>query len=198
MNMKKLSFLLLSLGISILTYAQPVADNAVIPVSVNLNSILRLNVTSGGNIEFTFTNIDQYTNGLSNTDRYDTHFTVASSVDFDVDLSTEDATFIGADNPANTMNLNFVAYEVTSNGSGVDGTNWNFIGAPATPEDLTQTPAFPIVASVGGFGAGDVTQNAFIINWECGTAATGGGDLLSASLPADRYTTNVYLVLSAQ
>ncbi|MFA6402358.1 MAG: hypothetical protein WCX31_12155 [Salinivirgaceae bacterium] len=196
--MKKLSILILSLGISILTYAQPVADNAVIPVSVNLNSILRLNVTSGGNIEFTFTNIDQYTNGLANTDRYDTHFTVASSVDFDVDLSTEDATFIGADNPANTMALNFVAYEVTSNGSGVDGTNWNFIGAAATPEDLTQTPASPIVESVATLGAGDVTQNAFIINWECGTTATTGGSLLAASLPADRYTTNVYLVLSAQ
>lgn len=198
MNMKKLTFLFLALGIAILSYAQPVADNAVIPVSVNLNSILRLNVTSGGNIEFTFTNIDQYTNGLANTSRYDTHFTVASSVDFDVDLSTEDATFIGADNPGNTMALNFVAYEITSNGTGVDGTAWNLIGAVGVPEDLTQTSATPLVQSNAGAGAGDVVQNAFIINWECGTAATGGGDLLSASLPADRYTTNVYLVLSAQ
>jgi hypothetical protein len=196
--MKKLTFLFLALGIAILSYAQPVADNAVIPVSVNLNSILRLNVTSGGNIEFTFSNIDQYTNGLANTDRYDTHFTVASSVDFDVTLSTEDATFIGADNPGNTMALNFVAYEIVTNGSGVDATNWNLIGVAGTPEDLAQTPANPLVESIAGLGAGDITQNAFIINWECGTAATTGGSLLAASLPADRYTTNVYLVLSAQ
>jgi len=193
--MKKVSLLFLSIGIAILSYAQPVADNAVIPVSVNLNSILRLNVTSGGNIEFTFTNIDQYTNGLENTDRYDTHFTVASSVDFDVTLSTEDATFIGADNPANTMDLDFVAYDIESDGSGGEGTNWDF---PLALVDLQQNPAQPIVSSLPGAGAGDVNQNSFIINWECGTASTGGGSILSASIPADRYTTNVYLVLSAQ
>jgi len=193
--MKKLSILLLSLGISILTYAQPVADNAVIPVSVNLNSILRLNVTSGGNIEFTFTNIDQYTNGLANTDRYDTHFTVASSVDFDVNLSTEDATFIGADNPANTMDLAFVAYEILDEGSGTASTNWNL---PVGYQDLEQNPGAPIVESILGKGAGDVTQNAFIVNWECGTGNASAGSLLAASLPADRYTTNVYLVLSSQ
>ena len=49
-----------------------------------LNSILRLNVTSGGNIEFTINNIDQYTAGIANGTRYDTKFTVASSVDFNV------------------------------------------------------------------------------------------------------------------
>jgi hypothetical protein len=198
--MKKLTLLFASLGIAFLSYAQPVADNAVIPVSVNLNSILRLNVTSGGNIEFTFSNIEQYTNGLGNTDRYDTHFTVASSVDFDVTLSTEDATFIGADDPNNTMALNFVAYEIVARvgATGVDGTNWNLIGTAGTVEDLTQTPGSPIVQSLTGFGAGDVNQNAFVINWECGTSDTGGGSLLTASLPADRYTTNVYLVLSGQ
>ncbi|MGE4290259.1 MAG: hypothetical protein AB7E36_16385 [Salinivirgaceae bacterium] len=196
--MKKLTLLFASLGIAFLSYAQPVADNAVIPVSVNLNSILRLNVTSGGNIEFTFSNINQYTNGLGNTDRYDTRFTVASSVDFNVTLSTEDATFIGADDPNNTMDLNFVAYEIVSDGTGVDATNWNLIGTAGTVEDLAQNPATPIVESIAGSGAGDVNQNAFIINWECGTADTGGGDLLGASLPADRYTTNVYLVLSGQ
>lgn len=194
--MKKISLLLLSISFAFVSYAQPVSDNAVIPVSVNLNSILRLNVTSGGNIEFTFTNIDQYTNGLENTDRYDTHFTVASSVDFDVVLSTEDATFIGADNPANTMDLDFVGYDIESNGSGAETTNWTF---PAGLVTLQQNPALPIVSSVANNGAGDVNQNSFIINWECGTPATHGGvSILASSIPADRYTTNVYLVLSAQ
>lgn len=194
-NMKRISLLLLSISFALLSYAQPVADNAVIPVSVNLNSILRLQVISGGNIEFTFTNIDQYTQGLVNNERYDTRFTVASSVDFDVELSTEDASFLGADNPSNNMDLNFVAYDIEADGSGSEGANWTF---PVGFNDLEQNPASPIVQSLSGQGAGDVTQNSFIIHWECGTSNTTGGSILTASIPADRYTTNVYLVLSSQ
>ena len=51
--MKKL-FITLVLSATFLgaSFGQAVADQGVIPVSVTLNQILRLNVTSGGNINF--------------------------------------------------------------------------------------------------------------------------------------------------
>lgn len=191
--MKKLILSICIVGLSFYTYAQAVADNAIIPVSVNLNSILRLNVTSGGNIEFSFNTIDQYTNGIANSDRYDTHFTVASSIDFDVQLYAEDANFIGTDDASHTMALDFVAYTMTEEGTGAAPTNWVL---PAGYQDLTNA-AVDIVTGVANQAAGDIAKNAFVINWECGTSNTTGGDLLGASLAADRYATNVFLVLMA-
>ena len=46
-------------------FAQAVKDRQVIPVSVNLNQVLRMTITNGGNIEFVFNSIDDYRNGLS-------------------------------------------------------------------------------------------------------------------------------------
>ncbi|MCB9002091.1 MAG: hypothetical protein H6537_09000 [Bacteroidales bacterium] len=46
-----------------LAFGQAVNDQAIIPVSVTLNSILRLTVVSGGNIDFVVNTIDQYTSG---------------------------------------------------------------------------------------------------------------------------------------
>ena len=50
--MKKLLLISVGLIMACLTQAQPVSDNATIPIGVTLNSILRLTVVSGGNIEF--------------------------------------------------------------------------------------------------------------------------------------------------
>jgi hypothetical protein len=191
--MKKLILSLSIVGLSLFTYAQAVVDNAIIPVSVNLNSILRLNVTSGGSIEFSFNTIADYTSGITNSDRYDTHFTVASSINFDVALYAEDATLIGVDNSAHTMALSFVRYVMGEEGTGADGTDWDLAAGTLS---LTNA-AVDIVDggdAVSGASAGGVGKNAFVINWECGTGAT---TLLSASLPADRYSTNVFLVVSA-
>ncbi|ALO14290.1 hypothetical protein L21SP5_00618 [Salinivirga cyanobacteriivorans] len=194
--MKKLSLLFVGLLLGMATIAQPVVDNAIIPVAVNLNSILRLNVTSGGNIEWTVNTIDQYQNGIATGPRYQTDFTVASSVDFDINLYAEDATLLGTDDVNNTMSLDNIGYDVVSTGGGADGTNWNL---PGTVAALTNA-AVPVVTSIGGFGAGDITQNAFQIQWEMGTSGTGmnGSSLLQQSIAPDRYTTNVFLVLVPQ
>jgi hypothetical protein len=191
--MKKLILSICIVGLAYFAYAQPVSDNAVIPVSVNLNSILRLNVTSGGNIEFSFNSIGQYTSGISNSDRTDTHFTVSSSIDFDVELWAEDLTFLGTDNPAHTLALNYVAYDMEVEGSGTEGALGNWV-LPAGWAALANGTADIVTSNVGS-GAGDAAKNAFIINWECGTANCPGGNLLAASRPADRYATNVFLVL---
>jgi hypothetical protein len=194
--MKKVSLFFVGFLMGISLIAQPVIDNAIIPVAVNLNSILRLNVTSGGNIEFTVNTINQYSTGIANGPRYQTDFTVASSVDFDVELYAEDDALYGTDNVGNSMALDNIGYTVVSTGGGADGTNWDL---PAATDGLADnTGIVEIVQSnYAGAGAGNVVQNAFQIQWELGTTGTGmnAATLLAQSIAPDRYTTNVFLVL---
>ena len=63
--MRKLFYSLALLFLSQVSFGQAVNDQAIIPVSVTLNSILRLTVVSGGNIEFVVNTIDQYTGGIN-------------------------------------------------------------------------------------------------------------------------------------
>lgn len=178
--------------------AQPVADNAIIPVSVTLNSILRLNVTSGGNIEFVVNTLQQYEDGVRNIARYTTTFTVASSIDYDVNIQSENAT-LNSNTSANTIALNNLGYTVESKGSAVVGTDFDLCGAaanPSTVQAITNAP-FRIVHSNPGAGAGDATKNKFEIQWRFGTKETNmnSNSLLQQSIAADRYSTNVFLVL---
>ena len=215
--MKKISFSLFGLLLcSSLIFAQPVSDNAVIPVSVTLNSILRLNIVSGGNIEFAVNTLTQYTDGVSNNPQYDTQFTVASSTDFNVLLYSEEATLTGSDiagTSANTMNINNVGYTIDYTGTGgTVGTgandDYSLVGLAADPSaltELTNTTTNTIVEDIsGGTGtsAGDIVKNAFTINWELATsgliAVTSQSTLLAQGLSSDRYSVNVFLVLDPQ
>lgn len=179
--------------------AQGVDDRAVIPVAVTLNSILRLNVVSGGNIEFNFNTLTDYSSGISNSDAYNTRFTVASSVDWQVEMYSEDASFIGTDaaTGANTLSLNNVGYSITYDGSGA-ATDYN-IPAESAVAALTATEAILVGKSATASNAGDVNKNSFIINWRCGTKEDdmNGLSILEQSVAADRYATNVFLILTA-
>lgn len=198
--MKKLTILLSAVILSVSSaFAQPVSDSGVIPIGVTLNSILRLNITSGGNLEYVVNTIDQYTNGIAQNARYDTHFTVASSVDFDVTITADAATFIGVDDATHTIPLDNLGYEMAENGGGADGVNWN-LASGILP--LTNAVA-PIVTSgvapaTPGLGAGDITQNAFIIQWRLGTGegTMNGTSLLQQSITSDRYVVNAIVQLS--
>lgn len=216
--MKKLTFLFTLLVSGTLLFGQPIVDNAVIPVSVTLNSILRLNVTSGGNIEFVVSTLSQYENGINSagTDtRYITTFTVASSVDFDVTIASETADLVGTSGAVgNVMTMNNLSYSLDYTGAGGtaadDATgNWdldpNEDAAPAEDPEVLTTVAANILTSSplpGGLGgAGDTEKNQFDIIWRLGTS-TGGNmsanNLLQNSISPDRYTTNVYLSLIEQ
>src|SRR6056297_2087867 len=137
-------FITIVFGLALLTnvtFAQGVSDKAVIPVAVTLNSILRLNIVSGGNIEFAFNNLLEYQNGIPNSDAYDTRFTVASSQDWNVEMYVEDDVFVGTDvtdttGGSHTMPLNNVGYEVTYNGSGNSG-NYTFHNGDTPPKGLS-------------------------------------------------------------
>ncbi len=180
------------------SFGQAVNDNAIIPVSVTLNSILRLTVVSGGNIEFVVNTIDDYTNGINSgggDTRYHTIFTVSSSQDFDVTLRSEEDDLLGQDNTANLLDGTNVGYNLTG-GTGADGTNWDL---PGTIEGLSSTAA-TIVNGATGLAAGDAVQNRFVIQWRLGTQEgnMAGTSLLAQSNPADRYVTNVFLELSSK
>jgi hypothetical protein len=197
--MKKLFILLAAFVLMInVASSQGVDDRAVIPVAVTLNSILRLNVVSGGNIEFNFNTLQDYTLGIANTPAYNTAFTVASSVDWEVNMYSEDPTLIGTDDGTggNTLTLDNIGYRVTKAGTGAD-TDYNIPSLSATVAlSATETP---IVGLGTTSNAGDVLKNSFIINWRCGTQEAGmnGTSILGQSVAADRYATNVFLILTA-
>lgn len=174
----------LLLGAAMLLFAQmgfgqSVSDNAVIPVSVTLNSILRLTVTSGGNIQFVVNTIDQYTNGIANNDQYTSSFTVSSSRDFNVTMGAEDADFIGIETGA-TMPLVNLQYTMGGTGGGA-------IAGLQPLLDITAPETIVTLAAGGGL--------LYEIQWELGTVPP---TLLTQSLDADIYVTNVFLNLAPQ
>jgi len=201
--MKKISTFLFAVLLSAsMAFSQPVKDFGVIPIGVTLNSILRLNIVSGGNIEFVVNTIDQYDNGIVNSALFDTHFTVASSENFNVIMYSESATLTGTDlgGPMPVENIGYIMEVGT--GGGTIGTNWDFPNGIALPSALIVTPT--IIIQGLALSAGDPVQNSFIINWELGTQIITGTipmqatSLLVQSLNADRYVVNALLVLEAQ
>lgn len=202
--MRKLFYAMSLVLISQLGFGQAVNDQAIIPVSVTLNSILRLTVVSGGNIDFVVNTIGQYTTGINSagTDaRYQTRFTVSSSQDFDVELRAEDANFLGQDNPTHTMLLNNVGLDLESNGTGADPANWALPGSVLALTNNAQTIVDGVEGASGVIGsAGNAEKNDFTIRWRLGTmqGTMNAGSLLSQSLTPDRYITNVFLELVAK
>lgn len=168
-----------------LGFGQAVSDNAVIPVSVTLNSILRLTVTSGGNIQFVVTTIDNYTNGIDNTTRYDTEFIVSSSRNFTVTLTPDNLThFVGLESGStNVFENNNLGYAIDGPvGAITDGTIRGLAGAD-------------IIVDSGDAGG----NQAFTIHWELGTqddATMNTNSLLVESYPADVYVQNIFLTLA--
>lgn len=216
-------------------FAQPVSDRAVIPLGVTLVQILRIHVTNGGNIEFVFNDIDDFKEGIPNSQGngfYDSDVEIASSTEWELDMGAEDATLLGTDDPGNSIALNNVGFSCNWTGGNtccaagmdVDASNASIfydqhISAAGATLDLnglaqyTAPLARLLFTSGATFNGGDVTDNAFTINWEAGTsdAVTGNSDFvitvtgnlnandsfLDQSFTPDRYVTNVFLELSA-
>jgi len=190
--MKKLLLISMAIISVSLAKAQPVSDIAIIPIGVNLNSILRLQVISGGNIEFAVNSIDLYTTGVTNTDATSTTFAVSSTVNFIVNLYSE-GNLVGTD-LAGTIPVENIGYLTTITGTGLPA-NYTI---PATVKALTSTIT-PIVTGNGPAAAGKAAQNTFKIQWELATPAVildgGAGTLLSQNIAPDRYVVNAFLDL---
>lgn len=231
MNRKFLSGVILIMT-SVIAFSQAVSDRNVIPVAVNLNQVLRMNITNGGNIEFTFNTIDDYKSGLSGDAAtsgsandaasqgvYQTDFTIASSSRWKITYGAENATFIGTDDPSNTLDLDNVGYTIVNNGTHVFETDAAGQGTTATQE-LWSTPtdaatevaaleAYPVDLiednnSTTQANAGDVTDNSFSLVWRCGTTEAGAIVPMntqylidqSPSPDPDRYVVNVIFELA--
>ncbi len=204
------------------SYAQAIRDRNIIPLAVNLNEVLRMTITDGGNIEFTFNSIDDYRLGISgdaatsgsanpatSDPMYSTNFTIASSTRWELSYGAEEATFIGTDNPANTLTLDNVGFSLTSNGTHTFGAE--ITSAPTVDGTaVTALEQFPVVLitdnGAANASAGDVTDNDFTITWRCGTAEVSAAPapmnstvLLeqSPSPTPDRYIVNVLFELAS-
>ena len=232
--MKKRAMIIVGLlAVAVAGFSQAVKDRQVIPVAVNLNQVLRMSITNGGNIEFVFNSIEDYRDGLSgdagasganpftSEGFYQTDFTISSSTRWSLTYGSEQATFIGTDDPLNTLALNNVGLSITNVGTNVwegagNGKNvtagaslWSNVtdnaNAIAGLEDypilLIEDNDEPAVAN-----SGDGTENSFTIVWRCGTVevdAAASTQMEAASIlnqqPSpnpDRYVTNVLFELA--
>lgn len=160
--------------------AQPVSDKAVIPVGITIQSIMRLTITNGGNIEFVFDNANDLNVGIASGTGYQTLGTVSTSQDWDLTLSVDAATFQNEDATA-TIPLATVAFTTTcalgttANGDLSDG--WaagpaNYVIVDAAPRDDSEV---------------------FQLDWSCGVAP----NTIPAGAQAGRYTVNAILSLVA-
>ena len=188
--MRKLIICFTALLFSQFSFGQTVQDNATIPVSVTLNSILRLQVKTGGNIQFVFNTMDQYAHGIGNTNGTTTTFTVASSKSFTVSLGAEDDALYGVetgDRTGATGNIPLSVIQYTVVGTAA------MLNDAATLMPLTQVSAATYqIIDAGVAGPADAARQ-FDIEWEAGTVT----NLLALNAPADVYITNVFLNLQA-
>lgn len=229
--MKKKAIVILGmLTIGMVGFSQAVRDRQVVPVAVNLNQVLRMTITNGGNIEFVFNSIDDYRLGLSGdgtaanpvglNNFYVTDFTVASSARWELNFGSEEATFIGTDDPTNILELNNVGYTLESLGAhnfeapaalqGTDITAELWSAPTVNGTEVAGLTAYPdlLIDDNGGLNgdanAGDGADNSFQLVWRCGTAEVSAGvpNMVDVSIlnqdpsPApDRYVTNVLFEL---
>jgi len=230
--MRKINFTMIAMLIfGLSAYSQAVKDRNVIPVAVNLNQVLRMTITNGGNIEFVFNTIDDYKNGLSadqgtsasanpaaSEPMYQTDFTISSSTRWKLTYGAEEATFIGADDPTNTLTLDNVGFTIVNNGAntfeGAGLAKSTTVGTSlfSTPTDnsnevsaLEQFPVDLIEDNDEALAnAGDAADNSFSLMWRCGTAEAGSVVPMNAtklidqspSPDPDRYVVNVLFDLA--
>ena len=210
------------IAITTASYGQAVRDRNVIPLAVNLNQVLRMSITDGGNIEFTFNSIEDYRAGLSgdagtsgssnpatSDPMYVSNFIIASSTRWELSYGSEQATFIGTDNPANLLTLDNVGFTLVSNGIHTFGTE--LTSAPTVDgTEVSALEQFPVVLITDNgdplSSAGDVLDNDFTIIWRAGTAEVGAAPatmnpvVLLEQNPSpipDRYVTSVLFELAA-
>lgn len=193
--------------------AQAVIASEVVTVDVYLNSILRLTIINGGNIEFAFKTMTDYDLGIAASSFYVSNFTIASSQKWKLEYGSEDAaSLLGMDDNTHTLGIRNVGFDLDENGTYNFGTQ--FKSDPTVDGvDISGLEPFPVTliednADVLNPNAGDGTDNSFIINWRCGTREGQAGaapvkmlnstilDLATSPYP-DRYITNVIFQLSA-
>lgn len=179
MRMKKIRMTIMSL-VAVLfasvAFGQAVSDNAVIPVGVTLNPVLRINVVEGGNIQFVLSTLDDYKLGVSNDytaqgEFHDTRFEVASSVDYTVTMTPE-SELTGVDH-GSTINMSYLGYHIEELGA-YNTTSYLSL-EPSGVETVQEIAAGVTIIQPNAAGynsnAGDADDNEFWLHWEFATSS---------------------------
>lgn len=187
--MRKVFLIFAMMLASFFAKAQAVNDMAIIPIGVTLNSIMRLTVNSGGNIEFVVNTMDQYTNGI-NTDfgstLYTTSISVASSTKFGVTVMADNENLLGTVDPTHQMSVDHISYQATS----TDGT----VSLASSATELTNTAGY-VVGGAADDAQAAGNYNDIKIQWCLNPDGTTGKLTEHAS---DRYVVNAILQLTAE
>lgn len=223
--MKKISILVAVLFCGLTAFSQAVKDRNVVPVAVSLNQVLRMTVTNGGNIEFVFNTIDDYKNGISalrgvaGDGMYKTDFTVSSSTRWKLTYGAEQATFLGTDDPSRELLLDNVGYSISNlgtnlfegagNGKAITDGRTLYSTPTNNATEVAALQAYPVDLiedndDLDEANAGDIADNAFTLNWRCGTFEASPTTPMNAlpiidqtpSPAPDRYVVNVLFDLS--
>jgi len=175
--MKKLYSCLVALVLSAsMSFAQPINDQVVIPIGVTINSITRMSVVSGGNIEFVFSSLADYTNGITG---YSTVIQLASSEVVTVRLLA-DGPFTG-DATSNPLIADAVEFQCNTV-SALSNITADLGVATYVPVP-TVAPAIDVAATAAGL----VANGTFTIDWQCGVTVPVAGEA------ADRYAANIII-----
>jgi len=184
-------------------------EQAFVPIILDVSQILRMNIASGGTIEFAFNSIEDYRSGISGAvagnNFYITQFNISSSTPWILNYGSEINILQGVDNPINTLPANIIGFELQTTGNYTLGAEINsFItnnGADIIGLDLFPTVLMEPAAGPLPRNAGNINDNSFLLVWRCGTSE---GTMLASNLlelntsPAsDRYITNVFFELIA-
>jgi len=183
--MKKLLLGFLSLILAgTVSFAQPVSDMAVIPMGITIQSVMRLAITKGGNIEFVFKSATDVSNGLPSGGAYSTEYEttgiINASQNWDLDMTVDESSFI-ADNGGANLDLGVVSFDVTTSASNTD-----VLSDTQLAQNLT-----PLENDGNGNNLGN--NITFAIQWACGVSGLASASV--AGSEAGRYSANVILTL---
>lgn len=170
-----------------LSFAQPVSDMAVIPMGITVQSVMRLNVTKGGNIEFVFKSAADVNAGLPSTGAYGTTYetagTISASQNWDLNLTVDETDFIADNNSGVDLALNVVSLDVATSAA----------GTPVTQNNVVLSSPLVLIDANGTNTLGDGIT--FSIQWACGVPALASNSVVGTA--AGRYSANIILTLTA-
>lgn len=195
---------LLILFVAVLTFAtmgvNAQTDSENVALTVILTDVFDLGISAGSAITFTFDTPAEWNLGMTAPDGgTTTDITVDATQDWEITIASPDLT----DGGTGVMTADNVGVHCTDNGGN------HSIGAEvscaytALGSPLALPNAATVLLDNGTGNAGDATDNAFSINWQCGTmtAPMNATSMLqhvaSATFPTGTYTSTVVLTLQA-
>ncbi len=177
------------------SFAQPVSDQAIIPIGITIQSVMRLTITKGGNMEFVFSSADDLTNGIPAAGfgaSYETTGNIVTTQNWGLELMADAPNFYD-DGGGITLPLNVMEFSVNTTNAATLGD-----GGAALPYSnviLATASATAIVLLENNTG-NRTSSDTFAIQWACG-ASDAGGIAVPNDVPAGRYAVNFVLTLVA-